>query len=67
MVEPFHTAEGEEEVFKYSLFLVLFNRLSSCIIAICMLAVSDATLMIVKASPSHTSDTLLKVLWCLII
>lgn len=40
MVEPFQAVGGEEEVFKYSLFLVLFNRLSSCIIAICMLAVS---------------------------
>lgn len=42
MVEPFQAVGGEEEVFKYSLFLVLFNRLSSCIIAVCMLAVSHA-------------------------
>ena len=38
MVEPF--GEGTlAEVFKYSLFLVLCNRLTSCAVAICSLAV----------------------------
>lgn len=39
MVEPF--GEGaNKEVFKYSLFLVLCNRLTSCVVAIFGLVVS---------------------------
>ncbi len=41
MVEPFKTGDLEER-FKYSLFLVLCNRLTSCIIAITMLVVRCA-------------------------
>lgn len=37
MVEPFGT---EGEVFKYSLFLVLCNRLTSCAVAVYGLVVS---------------------------
>ncbi|MEW5319511.1 MAG: hypothetical protein WDW38_010656 [Sanguina aurantia] len=45
---------GEEEVFKYSLFLVLFNRLSSCIIAVCMLAANGKWSEVRPVAPMYT-------------
>ena len=53
MVEPF--GEGASaEVFKFSLFLVLCNRLTSCAVAIVMLLVSCNTFvsLVVLSSPS---------------
>ncbi|MEW5303948.1 MAG: hypothetical protein WDW36_006593 [Sanguina aurantia] len=54
MVEPFQAVGGEEEVFKYSLFLVLFNRLSSCIIAVCMLAANGKWSEVRPVAPMYT-------------
>jgi solute carrier family 35 (adenosine 3'-phospho 5'-phosphosulfate transporter), member B2 len=41
MAEPYGP-EGSEERFKYSLFLVLMNRLTSCVVAIIMLVASGS-------------------------
>lgn len=42
MTEPFGEEGKDAEHFKYSLFLVLCNRLTSCAVAIFGLAVSAA-------------------------
>eukprot|EP00798_Chlamydomonas_sp_ICE-L_P012991 gene12991-5354_t len=53
MVEPF--GEGEDaERFKYSLFLVMCNRLSSCIVAITLLACNGQMEEVKPVAPIYT-------------
>lgn len=55
MVEPFGVgADGKGEIFKYSLFLVLCNRLTSCAIAIVMLLWGGKTSEIKPVAPWYT-------------
>lgn len=53
MVEPFGTG-ASAEVFKYSLFLVLCNRLTSCAVAIFMLVTNGKLSEIKPVAPIYT-------------
>lgn len=55
MVEPFGVGEdGKPEVFKYSLFLVLCNRLTSCAIAVVALLMNGKMSELKPVAPVYT-------------
>lgn len=53
MVEPFGEGEHQER-FKYSLFLVMCNRLSSCLVAVVMLLINGKAEEIKPVAPIYT-------------